>query len=470
MQRPKAMIKKAIITLLVIVAVFLLLVMYETFFDSASEGEKMGQVSPKSFESYQSVDGVLAIHHWTNKLGTKVYFVPVQQLPMVDIRVAFDAGSARDTEGKPLAYFANHLLNQGTKEKDADEIADTFEVLGAQFSAHSARDMAIVHLRSLSDEKVLTKAVSLFAEVMSTPAYKESVLKRERQDALSDLKFEAQTPGDIAERTFYETIYGDFPYANWALGDEKAVKNIKAKEIKTFHQTYYTRSNALVVIVGDVSLEQANALSIKVVQDLPQGQAPSVLADVTPTKKAKDKNVKFSSTQTHIMYGMPVLKRQDADLIPLLVGNHILGGNSQNNRVFDTIRGKHGLAYSAYSYFSPMRAQGPFVMACQTRADQSDKAQTLLKDLLEDFIDKGPTDDELKAAKANIIGGHALKFDSNKNIAQQVATIGFYDLPLTYFDDYTSQVDALTTDAIVDAFKRRVDPDKMTLVKVGASK
>jgi len=133
----------------------------------------------------------------------------------------------------------------------------------------------------------------------------------------------------------------------------------------------------------------------------------------------------------------------------------------------DEIREKRGLAYSSYSYFVPMRSEGPFVLGLQTKNKSADEALKVMRDTLKRFVDKGPSKAELVAAQKNLVGGFALKIASNKKIVENLASIGFYGLPLDYLDKFIANVEAVTTDQIKDAFKRRVNPDKMVTVVVG---
>jgi zinc protease len=115
-----------------------------------------------------------------------------------------------------------------------------------------------------------------------------------------------------------------------------------------------------------------------------------------------------------------------------------------------------------------MRVQGPFTAGLDTRNDQAPEAIKVLRQVLRDFVANGPTETELKAAKKNITGGFALRLDSNAKIAQYLATIGFYELPLDYLDTFNQKVEAVTVAQIRDAFTRRIDPDHMVTVIVGA--
>ena len=164
----------------------------------------------------------------------------------------------------------------------------------------------------------------------------------------------------------------------------------------------------------------------------------------------------------------PGLKRNDPDYYPLLVGNYILGGGGFASRLMEEIRQKRGLAYSVYSGFYPLKQAGPFQISLQTKKEQSEEALMITQKVLSDFVAEGPTEKELAAAKGNIVGGFPLRIDSNKKIMEYLAVIGFYNLPLTYLDDYVSAVDNVTVVQIKDAFQRRIPPKGMVAVVVGA--
>jgi zinc protease len=167
------------------------------------------------------------------------------------------------------------------------------------------------------------------------------------------------------------------------------------------------------------------------------------------------------------LLGYPGIKRGDPDLFPLYVGNYILGGGGFVSRLTEEVREKRGLAYSVYSYFMPMGELGPFQIGLQTKKEQSQDAIKLVKETLDQFLKKGVTEAELKAAKANIIGGFPMRIDSNSKILDYLAVIGFYKLPLNYLDTYNANVAKVTTAQIKDAFNRRLKPENFVSVIVG---
>ena len=162
------------------------------------------------------------------------------------------------------------------------------------------------------------------------------------------------------------------------------------------------------------------------------------------------------------------IARSDPDYFPLFVGNYVLGGGGFASRINDEVRQKRGLAYSAGSYFSPLAQKGSFVISLQTRKDQAKEALDVTLKTLRDFIANGPTAHELRDAKANLIGGFPLRIDSNRKIHEYLGVIGFYNLPLTYLDEFTGHVERVTIDDIKRAFAAKIDPEKLITVVVGA--
>lgn len=411
-----------------------------------------------------------AIQHWQTQNGARVYFIPAPQLPMADVRVVFDAGSARDADQNGLAALTGAMLAEGVKtatgELNADEIAERFAALGARFGAGASRDSASVSLRSLIETRLLQPAIDLMAEVLRAPSFPAAALERERNRMLVALRQQEQSPDAIASKNFYKALYVGHPYAGEPGGNEQSVGKLTREDLAAFHARYYVAQNAVVAIVGALSRAQAEALAEQVVGSLPSGERAPELPAVAP-QVPQTIRIPHPSAQTHILLGQIGMSRDDPDFFPLLVGNHILGGGDMVSRIHDEVREKRGLSYSAYSYFTPMRVAGPYTLGLQTRNDKAEEALQVLRDTLSAFVTKGPSEKELKAAKQNISGGFALRLDSNSKLLDHLALIGFYNLPLDYLDTYTRHVEQVTLAQIKDAFQRRIKPEQMVTVIVG---
>jgi zinc protease len=407
------------------------------------------------------------IQHWSTGNGARVYFVPAPELPMVDIRVVFDAGSARDGTLPGLAMLTNGMLEEGAGDQDADAIAARFDSLGANFSASSHRDMATASLRSLTDPSLLQPAMQTFALLLNRPTFPAKALERVRQQMLTGLLSEEQDPGEIARRAFYSALYGNHPYGIPPTGTKESLKNMTRQEVQDFYRRYYVGRNAVVAIVGAVSRKEAEALAETAVGQLAVGTAAPALLPVPDLAQAKTLHIDYPSAQTHVLMGQPGMHRGDPDYFTLYVGNHILGGGGLVSRISEEVREKRGLSYSSYSYFLPMRADGPYILGLQTRNEKTDEALEVLRQTLVHYVEEGPTADELVAAKKNITGGFPLKVDSNSDILGYISMIGFYRLPLNYLDTFNDKIEAVSAAQIRDAFARRIHPERMVTITVG---
>ena len=225
----------------------------------------------------------------------------------------------------------------------------------------------------------------------------------------------------------------------------------------------------MLALIGDIKLSEAKAIAERVLGGLPAGEAAPPLprvADVVPRGRA-ERVLAHPSTQTHLLIGEAGMARNDPDFYPLYLGNHVLGGSGLVSRLSQEVREKRGLSYSVYSYFLPLREPGPFLLGLQTKNSQRAEALAVVRRVLKEFTEKGPTPEELAAAKKNVTGGFPLRIDSNRKIAEYLTVIGFYGLPLTYLDDFIPRIEAVTAEQIRDAFRRRVHPEHMLTVVVG---
>ncbi|MDZ7735011.1 MAG: pitrilysin family protein [Gammaproteobacteria bacterium] len=310
------------------------------------------------------------IQHWTTGSGTDVYFVAADELPMLDVRVVFDAGSARDGDKPGVAEMTVGMLADGAGGMSSDEISTAFESIGANYGVSLDRDMASVKLRTLADEQTRAAALDTLAKVISQPDFPQDDFEREKQRTLIGIRSKLQSPGALASDAFYKALYGKHPYAHPTSGTEDSVADLAREDLAAFHERHYTAANATIAIVGAVTRTEAEAIADELLAGLPAGEPlPEVPAvDDNDTKQV---TISFPSSQTHVLIGMPVVKRHDDDYFSLYVGNHVLGGSGMVSQLFDSIREKQGLSYSVYSYFYPLQQAGPFVrLADQYPADR----------------------------------------------------------------------------------------------------
>ena len=414
-----------------------------------------------------AVQAMQPIQHWQTANGARVYFVPAPELPIVDVNITFAGGSAHDAGQPGVAKMTSLLLDQGANGLSADEIAIRVETLGAQLSTGSARDMAYLTLRSLSDAAHLQPALDIFRDVLCKPDFNQKDLERERENLLVSMRGDDQSPSTIAGYQFFYASFGDHPYAARPVGTREALMKLEPKDLRAYYDKYYVARNAVVTIVGDLDRKAAEKLAAALVSGLPAGHRADPVPVVPLLEKSTEKRIFHPSSQTHVRMGAPGVRRGDPDYFPLYVGNHILGGSGMVSRLFKEVRGERGLSYGVSSYLSPMEQAGPYTFSLQTKNTQVDEALAVLRETMQKFIDEGPTEAELVAAKKNITGGFPLRIESNSNIRAHVTMIAYYGFPLDYLDTFNDKVMAVTREQIMDAFHRHVFPDRMVTVIVG---
>jgi len=407
------------------------------------------------------------IQTWQTENGAKVLFVPANEIPMLDVRIVFDAGSARDAGVGGLAVLTNGLLSEGAAGRSAQQVAEAFESVGAEIEYDAARDMAVVGVRSLTESRYLSVAIETLGQILTQPDFPQDAYQRELNSMKVAVKARQQSPSAIAGEAFNKAVFGDHPYAAPESGTMESLEKITLDKVRAFYKRYYVASNATVAIVGNVERWQAEEIVKALVSGLPVGEKPAALPAVKALTKASRIVIDYPSEQTHIFVGQPGIKRGDADYFSLYVANHVLGGSGFTSRLVDVIREDKGLAYSVYSYFSPLREAGAFAMGMQTKSDQTGQSLELLDQQLRKFVEEGPEKDELVASISNITGGFPLKIDSNRKLLGYIAMIGFYDLPIDYLDNFIANIRAVDVASINDALRRRIHPDKMVTVVVG---
>lgn len=407
------------------------------------------------------------IQSWEMPQGVRVQFTENSMLPMVDVRIVFDAAGSRDGALPGLAALTNGLLAEGAAGKTAQQVAESFEAVGAQFSNDSLRDMAYIGVRTLTQERYLDTAIQSLTDVLARPDFPDQAFERELARMKVALEARKQSPSDIAEEAFFKAVYGEHPYAQPPGGTAESLENITLEDVRAFYRRYYVASNAIVAIVGAIDRKQAEAIVDALFADLPKGKPPEPLPEVPDIAGPATVRIDYPSKQSHIYVGQPGMRRNDEDFFTLFVANHPFGGSGFASRLVETVREERGLAYSVSSYFSPMRERGPFLMSLQTRADQTEEALSLLRSELSEYVASGPEKLELEESIANITGSFPLSLDSNSKLLGSLAMMAFYGLPGNYLDTYIDNVREIDRDDIKDALKRRIAADNMVTVIVG---
>ena len=404
------------------------------------------------------------IEQWTTPSGARVVFVESRVVPIVDVQVDFAAGGAYAPADKAgLAGLTRSLLDMGAGELDEERIADRLADIGARLGGGVDLDRASISLRSLSSPREREAALELMRLVLQQPVFPAAVLDREKARTIAGIREADTRPASIAAKRFFATLYPEHPYGRSATVE--SVEKITREDLLAFYRAHYGARRAVVSIIGDLSRAQAEAIAQRLTEGLPDAPAEVSLPDAAMPARSTVR-VDHPATQAHIHLGLPAVRRGDPDYIPLFVGNYILGGGGFVSRLMKEVREKRGYAYSVYSYFQPQKQTGPFQIGLQTKREQARDALKVVEDVLAEFLARGPSEEELKAARRNLADGFPLRIDSNRKLLDYLSLIGFYGLPLSYLDDFPRKVEAVSAADIRAAFARHVKPEHFVTVIV----
>lgn len=416
------------------------------------------------------------IQQFKTKAGVPVRFVQTTALPIVDIDLRFNAGSARDgsisNTGFGIANMTATMLTQGSKRLDENEFTRAVETLGINLNSSAYKDMFIVSLRSLSDDKHLLPAVDLMTQMLSEPAFDDSILARNKARLLVGLQQQKQDPNSLASIAFSEALYGEHPYAHPSAGTLESVPTIEKQQLIDFKNRYLVAANASVAITGNLTLEQAKKLAEDITSKLPKGQPATELPEPKPLSQAKHIHIPFPSTQTTVLMGQLGDKRatdpqSQQKQTNFAVGNEVLAGGDFNARLMTEIRQNLGYTYGISGSMNPMLARGPYQIGFSTRNDKARAAIDASLDVINDTLEKGITSTEMRLTTDNLKNSFPMGFASNAGINGLLGMMNFYQLPNSYLTDYVKRVDQVKLSEVNQTMQDTLKPDDFLIVTVG---
>ena len=409
----------------------------------------------------------LKTEKWQTKNGAKVIFYQANDVPMLDIYVAFAAGSAYDGKLFGLSALTTNLMDQGNGPLDATQVAENLDRTGAQFNAENSRDIALFHLRTLTSEEALKPATETFSLILNKPQFRQEAFYREKNQLLASILQKEESPDEIANIAFFNKLYLEHPYAHPINGTSETVKNIQSWQVRNFYKRYFIGSNAIIVMVGAITAEKATELAEAILGGLPKGEAVPAIPTAEALAKPEQTSIPFPSSQTIIRLGQLGITHNTPDYFPLLIGNYILGGGAMVSQLAIEIRENRGLSYNVNSQLIPMPANGPFIISLSTKNNQAKQTLRVTRETLAQFLKRGPTEKELADAKQYLAGSFALSLASNSSIGSLLLRIAFYNLPDDYLDTYVAHLESVSVEDIKAAFDAFIKPKNLLQVTVG---
>jgi zinc protease len=386
-------------------------------------------------------------------------------LPFITLQLLVDSGSRKDPSGKEgLARLVAKGLLLGTSKRTVVAINEELDFMGASLDASCNKDYATVNLRVL--KKDLDKGLDLFLESLTQPTFPEGEVRREIEKTLAAIQAAEDQPEEVAEKEFQKDLFLTSLYGSPVEGTKESVPRINREAIVQFYRNYYHPNNSILVVVGDLTLEEVKAKLLPRLTNWPTGKILEVPFKSEFAKGPKTVKIDRSITQANIILGHRGVSRENPDFYALTVMNYILGGGGFSSRLMEQIRNKRGLAYSVASFFDPHKYPGSFQIVLQTKNSSAREAISLSLQQMERIRREMASEKELEGAKKYLIGSFPMRLDTQGKLANFLSQGEYYGLGLDYPEKYPSLIRAVTREEVLRVAKAYLHPEDYILVVV----
>jgi zinc protease len=403
--------------------------------------------------------------------GMKVMFVRRESVPTVSMNLILDAGAVVDPDEKAgLASLAPAVMTNGTETLDALEISDRLQLLGATLGAGSGTNSTNVSMTALSSR--LDPSLALYADVILNPAFRPEDFERARAQQVAAIQQADRSPGAIARKVLYQEIYGpESPYGRPISGTEQTVSALTPADAEAWHQTWFRPDNATLVVVGDTTLAE---LTPKLERAFARWQAPSTPmppkpgpADAVEPSQPRVLIVDRAGPQSTILAGRPVPAFDPTTEAAIDTMNTALGG-AFTSRINMNLREDKGWSYGAGGGVPYYRGERVYAVSAGVQSDKTAESLAELRRELTEVVSSRPlTDEEISAARANMVQGMAGNWETNAAIASELQNMVVWGVPENYYDTYAAQVSAMDAARATEAARAIVGDGPTTWVVVG---
>ena len=398
--------------------------------------------------------------------GLRVVAVLHHEQPVVSMRMIVRAGAAQDPRDRVgLASLAASLLDQGTVTKSAKQMNDEIDFMGGEMGAGAGSDMTFLNVVVMKDG--FEQGLRILSDMARRPAFAAEEIERQRQQALSTLRVNFDSPEFVADAVFDRLVYGFHPYGFPQDGTPQTLASITRDDVVAFHDRFFVPNNAILAVVGDLSVDEAFVTVQKVFGDWQKKEVPvpQAIAPPDPTRRVVVIN-KPDAVQTEVRAGHIGIRRSHQDYMALNMTLRILGGEGAN-RLHQVLRTERGLTYGAKADMDTLLDTGDFEASTNTRSEATGEVLRLIVDEFWKIQRERVGERELSGAKAYMTGSFPLTIETPNAIATQVLNVLFYDLPVEQLQSFRDRVNAVRTDDVERVARYYLHPDRLSIVLVG---
>lgn len=401
------------------------------------------------------------------KNKAEVLWMADPKLPSLSVKILIKGGLKDEAKGKSgsLGLMAR-LMDKGTANKTAEQIAEFFESQGAQFNVQASDDYTMISLDSLSPNQA--EVIPVFLEVVFSPTFPEAEFQREKQKVKNEMSRLPDEPSAFADIAFQKYLYANTPYGRLM----ENLSTLKREDIVQAYKDTFQGRLMKVGVVGQWTDETKKALE-DAFNQLPEGDKGEVKPIAFSTFKGRKIRlvVKDDLKQTQIRIGGMGVARKDKDFLALTVASSALGaGGSFASRMLQEIRVKRGLTYSIYGNFEAHADIGSYEISTFTRHEKIHETVEQTLALLTDFAEKGMTQEELTNNRSFLTGLMARQTETTNEVMNRLLLMRAYDVPDSYLIDFNKNLKALEMKALTSIIKKNFPNQNVKILVYGPRK
>jgi zinc protease len=400
--------------------------------------------------------------------GLRVLYLANREQPVVTMSVMVRSGASSEPAAKAgLVQMTAALLDQGTKTRTAQQIAETIDSAGGGLGASAGWDATTVSTTVLKNRAAT--AADLLADVLRNPVFKDEEIDRIRTQTLNALQLSRSDAGTVADQVFDKVVFGASPYAHPIGGTPESVRALTRDDMVAFHAAHFAPNNATLVVVGDVTAKEAFELAERHFGSWEKRELPAEPAATAPAAAKRRIIVldKPDAAQTEIRAGMAGIARADADYFAAVVTNAIFGATPFTSRIENELRVKRGLTYGAGSSFDTRLLGGSFQIDTNTKTETTAEAVQVILDEIARLQSGEVPADELSQRKKYLTGVFLVGLETPDAVATRLLQAELYGLGADYLTTYSKRVEAITAADVRRIATSRIVPDQFVIVLAG---
>ena len=360
--------------------------------------------------------------------GIRVITETVNHVQFMSMGFWVGVGSRYESEKQwGITHFIEHMLFKGTEKRTADQISGAVDAVGGQLIAFTSKENTCYYIKTLTEDFPL--AVDVLSDMFLNSRFDNEEIAKEREVIIEEIKMYEDTPDDQVHDLMSANLWPDHPLGRAILGTEESIAAFDHDMLKDYMKQYYTGSNIVVSVVGNISHKQVVDAIQEVLGGIPKGK-PNQYAIADRAKAGVNCYYK-EIAQSQICVAMPGVAKEDDRLFPLSILNTYLGGG-MSSRLVKKIREEEGLAYSVYSYNGSYTDTGAFVISVGTRPENCQRVIDIILEELEDVRQNGITQDELDKSFSQLKGSLYMGLETvNSRMNKLGRSLLIYDRVIT---------------------------------------